>query len=67
MLREEGEAAGTGPQFPGLALYSCITQAPSLTDRKLGGLRSALKRCSMLGAVAHACNPGYSGGRDQED
>jgi hypothetical protein len=21
----------------------------------------------LLGAVAHACNPSYSGGRDQED
>jgi hypothetical protein len=24
-------------------------------------------RKGQLGAVAHACNPGYSGARDQED
>jgi hypothetical protein len=25
------------------------------------------KREDKLGAAAHACNPSYSGGRDQED
>jgi hypothetical protein len=25
------------------------------------------KKTQQLGAVAHACNPSYSGGRDQKD
>jgi hypothetical protein len=45
---------------PGPGVCSAKAQPPALTLRNV-------RRDPRAGAMAHACNPSYSGGRDQED